>query len=389
MLISVCRRLGITCTDGDFWSEQRSFVTKHLRRAGYGRQPMEVQIQNELNELIEVIGERNGEAIWPGSFLPPSVINVLWAFTAGKRIPRSDERLARLLTLMQQRSKAFDMSGGWLNSMPFLRFVAPEKTNFNLIKRFNAELHEFFMAIIANHKRSFHDDRANDDLIYAYIKEMKAREGTQSNYSDLQLTMIILDMFIAGSQTTSITLDLALMMMVLRPDVQARVQRDIDSALGDAQLATVADKSQLAYVEAVLMEVARFFHIVPTSGPRRTLKPSKLGGYTIPRNTTILIGLRSVQMDKEHWGDPEVFRPERFLDESNQIANTERFVSFGQGKRRCLGESLARACLFTFFVGILQKFRLESPPDAELPSLKTLPGIVLSPQPYKVLFKSR
>lgn len=381
--------MGITCTDGEFWNEQRNFVTKHLRLAGYGRQPMEIQIQNELNELIEVIKEKDGEPIWPGSFLPPSVINVLWTFTAGKKIPRNDKRLARLLTLMQQRSKAFDMSFGWLNAMPFLRFIAPEKTNYNLIKRFNNELHDFFMAIISDHKNSYSEDKANDDLIYAYIKEMKLRDGTISNFSDLQLTMIILDMFIAGSQTTSITLDLALMMMVLRPDIQEKVHKDIDAVLGDAQLPTLNDKTQLSYVEAVLMEVARFFHIVPISGPRRALKSTKLGGYTIPKNTTILIGLRTVQMDKEYWGDPEAFRPERFLDENNKIINLERFVAFGQGRRRCLGENLARACLFTFFVGIMQKFRLEECHYCEKPSLKTLPGIVLTPQPYKVLFKTR
>lgn len=251
-------RLGITCTDGDFWSEQRNFVVKHLRLAGYGREPMEIQIQNELNELIEVIDEKNGEPFWPGSLIPPSVINVLWTFTAGKKIPRSDERLMRLLKLMQQRSKAFDMSGGWLNTMPFLRFIAPEMTSYNLIKRFNFELCELFRSVIDAHKTEYTKDKAADDLIYAYINEMKLKDGSPSNFSDLQLTMIILDMFIAGSQTTSITLDLALMMMVIHPDIQAKVQRDIDEVLGEAQLPSLSDKSKLAYIEAVLLEVGRF-----------------------------------------------------------------------------------------------------------------------------------
>lgn len=251
-------RLGITCTDGEFWSEQRNFVVKHLRLAGYGRQPMEIQIQNELNELIEVIDEKNGEALWPGSLIPPSVINVLWKFTAGKKIPRSDEQLMKLLNLMQQRSKAFDMSGGWLNSMPFLRFIAPEITSYNLIKRFNIELCEFFRSIIDAHKAEFTVEKSADDLIFAYINEMKSRESLPSNFTDLQLTMIILDMFIAGSQTTSITLDLALMMMVIRPDIQTKVQQEIDQVLGEAQLPLLSDKSELSYIEAVLLETGRF-----------------------------------------------------------------------------------------------------------------------------------
>lgn len=352
---------------------------------------MEVQIQNELNELLDVIGEYKDQPVWPGKFLPPSVINVLWTFTAGEKISRSDARLTRLLTLMQQRSKAFDMSGGILNSMPFLRFIAPEKTCFNLINRFNKELHDFFMATINEHKVEYSEEKSSDDLIFAYIKEMRSREGTPSNFTDLQLNMIILDMFIAGSQTTSITLDLALMMMSLHPDIQTRVQKDIDTVLGDAQLPTLGDKSQLSYVEAVLLEVSRFFSITPITGPRRVLRPTQLGGYDLPTNTTVLIGLQSVHMDKEFWGDPEVFRPERFLDESNKVTNVDRFMSFGQGKRRCLGEALARACLFTFFVGILQKFRVEVPQNTSCPPAATglMPGIVLSPKPYEVLLHRR
>lgn len=384
-------RLGITCTDGEFWAEQRNFVTKHLRRAGYGRQPMEVQIQNELNDLINIIDKYDGKPVWPGTFLPPSVINVLWTFTAGEQISRNDERLTRLLTLMQQRSKAFDMSGGILNTMPFLRYIAPEKTNFNLINRFNQELHDFFMASINEHKLEYDEERSADDLIFAYLTEMKIRDGAPSNFTDLQLIMIMLDIFIAGSQTTSITLDLALMTMALNPDIQARVHKDIDAVLGDAQLPTLSDKSQLSYVEAVLLEVQRMYTITPITGPRRVMHDTTLGGYDIPKNTTVLIGLQSVHMDKVFWGDPENFRPNRFLSDDNKIINTERFMSFGQGKRKCLGEALARACLFTFFVGIMQKFSVEMPDESDCKPTKNgiLPGIVISPKPYEVLLRRR
>lgn len=85
---------------------------------------MEVQIQNELKELLTVINEMNSESLWAGKqILPPSVINVLWTFTTGKRIERNNPRLVRFLELLQKRSKAFDMAGGVLSQMPWLRFV--------------------------------------------------------------------------------------------------------------------------------------------------------------------------------------------------------------------------------------------------------------------------
>lgn len=255
-LRSMGSRLGITGTDGAFWSEQRNFVMKHLRLAGYGRRPMEEEIQIELNELLEVIDVENDEekGIWPGEMLSPSVLNVLWTFIAGKKIKRSDDRLIRLLKLMKIRSRAFDVSGGWLVSMPFLRYIAPEKSSYNLILQFNREIRAFFQEMIDEHKLEYSDDKSTDDLIFAYLKEMRLREGKSSNFTESQLIMIILDLFIAGSHTTAITVDLALMMMVIHPDIQKRVHAEIEDVLGDAQYPTLKDKSRLSYIEAFLLE---------------------------------------------------------------------------------------------------------------------------------------
>lgn len=361
---------------------------RHLREAGYGRQPMEVQIQKELNELINVIDNLN-EAEWPANFLPPSVINVLWTFTTGNRIERNDERLMKLLVLLRDRSKAFDMAGGTLNQFPWIRFIAPEKSGYNLLRRFNIQLHSLFTDTINEHHNTYSEEKSGDDLIYAFIKEMKLRENDpKSSFTDLQLIMMILDIFIAGSQTTSITIDLALMMMVVKPEIQRSIHREIDANLTGSTI-NFTERHKIPYVEAVLLEVQRFFHIVPLSGPRRTLNDTSLGGYYIPKNTTVLMSLHSVHMDKEFWKDPEEFRPERFLDENMKISNTERLMPFGQGKRRCLGDSLARNAIFTFFVGILQKFTLTLPPNTSIPSTTLLPGITLSPKPYKVIFTRR
>lgn len=98
------------------------------------------------------------------------------------------------------------------------------------------------------------------------------------------------------------------MITLMRPDIQARCYQEIHDALGEDGLANYAERSKTPFIEAMLLEVHRFFHIVPVSGPRRVLKSCELGGYLIPKNTTVLIGLRSVHMDKTFWGDPEEFR---------------------------------------------------------------------------------
>lgn len=382
-------RKGITCTDGPLWVEQRNFAVRHLRQAGYGKVQMDNHIHNECNELIAHISSLEEAPTWPGSFLAPSIISVLWYLTASKKLERTDKRLNRLLQLLQQRSKAFDMCGGMLTQMPWLRFIAPEKTGYNMICNLNKELHEFFMEHITEHKESFSDEKIENDVIYAYINEMKIQEGTLNNtFTDHQLTMTILDFFIAGSQTTSITLDLAIMMLTLNTDIQSELRNEIDQRVGEGIEPSYNNKIYFPHTEAFLMEIQRYFSIVPITGPRRALWDTKLSGYDIPKNTTILIGLRSVLMDKDYWKDPETFRYTRFLNNS-KVVQHEYFMPFGQGKRRCLGDSLARSCLFTFFVGILQHFQVQTPENADPPSTDLLPGITLSPKPYKIIFKKR
>ena len=95
---------------------------------------------------------------------------------------------------MQKRSKVFDMSGGTLNQMPWLRFFAPEKTGYNLIRNLNKEFSQFFLEIINEHHQQYSDEKSGEDLIYAFIKEMKIQKGNlESTFTDIQLTMIILE----------------------------------------------------------------------------------------------------------------------------------------------------------------------------------------------------
>lgn len=88
----------------------------------------------------------------------------------------------------------------------------------------------------------------------------------------------------------------------------------------------------MPYVEAVLFESERFCHVAPIIGPRRTLNSTSLDGYNIPKDTTILISLHSVHFDPDIWGDPENFRPERFINEEGGLIYYEKMISFGLGR---------------------------------------------------------
>jgi methyl farnesoate epoxidase/farnesoate epoxidase len=98
----------------------------------------------------------------------------------------------------------------------------------------------------------------------------------------------------------------------------------------------------------------------------------------------LIINLYSVFQDQKHWGDPEVFRPERFLDEDGNYVKDDWMISFGAGKRMCIGEVLARNAVFLFFTSLLQEFWFSVPKGDPEPSLVPLSGFTVAPTPFRV-----
>lgn len=89
------------------------------------------------------------------------------------------------------------------------------------------------------------------------------------------------------------------------------------------------------------------------------------------------------------WDDPEKFRPERFIENGKIIPLPDNFIPFGLGKRRCMGETLAKANLFLFISALLQNFTFSIPVGCDPPSLDGNPGITPGPKPFKAQFQLR
>ncbi|XP_018325316.1 probable cytochrome P450 305a1 isoform X1 [Agrilus planipennis] len=386
-LRSMGTKKGITSADGELWTIQRRFVVQHLRDLGFGKGYMEDMVKQQLLHILDVI-EQNEDHVVMGEILSKPIMNILWAMTAGSAIPEA--KLNKLFSLMARRTKIFDMAGGILNQFPWLRFVAPEKTGYTLMQNFNKELKEFFMDIINEHKESWREDR-KDDVIYSFITEMKKkRDDPHTTFTEDQLVMVCADIFIAGGKTTSTFLDFAFLMMALHPEVQHKIHKELDGYLNGKKTVDFSDKQNLPYTKAVLFEIERFCHVTPITGPRRVLADTVLEGYRIPKETTVLINSYSVHNDEEFWKDPQNFRPERFFGDDGSNMNTERLIPFGQGKRRCFGEALARSCMFIFFAGILKKYRVEFAPESQKKVRKIfVPGIILTPEPYVLKLTKR
>ena len=148
-------------------------------------------------------------------------------------------------------------------------------------------------------------------------------------------------------------------------------------------------RSKLHFTEAVLLEVQRIGNIVPGLLLHTNSKQFKIGDFVLPPGTSINSSMEDILMDPKVFTDPYTFNPERFIDKNGCFIPHSNVVPFGVGKRRCLGESLAKTELFIFFTGLIHKFEIKLANDEDILSTKYRPGITLAPYPFKIRFIAR
>ena len=194
------------------------------------------------------------------------------------------------------------------------------------------KLRKFYNDIIDEHRKHFDSSDLRDytDVYLDEIKQAQQNDLTK-HINDDNLQATISHLFAAGSETTVTTLRWAFLYMIANPEIQSKVQREIDDVVGRNRLPNLADKEQLPFTEATIMEAQRIGSIVPLGVPHYSSEDTTLFGYTIPANTMIVSNIWAIHNDPDVWKDPETFRPERFLHGDKLVAQPDEYVPFSTG----------------------------------------------------------
>ena len=151
----------------------------------------------------------------------------------------------------------------------------------------------------------------------------------------------------------------------------------------------MADRHLTPYTEAVIHEIQRKGNISPMGLFHQTTETIKVGEYEIPPDTLLIPLIGEIMHDPEHFPEPSKFEPERYLTtETNRnvkFTPHPRVIPFCVGKRKCLGEPLARMTLYKFFTTILQKYEIVSGQDAPILDDRN-DSFVCGPKSYKLKF---
>ncbi|XP_060890908.1 cytochrome P450 2J4-like [Labrus mixtus] len=209
---------------------------------------------------------------------------------------------------------------------------------------------DFVEIKIKQHRDSL-DPSSPRDYIDCFLTEMGERDDKDSSFDIENLCSCTLYLFAAGTETTTTTLHWGLLYMIYYPQIQERVQAEIDAVIDSSRVPSLNDKEDMPYTNAVVHEIQRMANIIPLNVARMATKDTTLDKYTIPKGTIIMPTLNSVLRDETMWETPHSFNPQHFLDRDGQFRKREAFLS-------------------------------QQVADGEQPSLDFVLGFTRSPKPY-------
>ena len=384
---------GIVSLTGHRWKEQRAFLQSTLRNLGMGRNIMAERIKREADYLLATINKAKGEPTDINNLVTVCVNNVVSGLTFGKRFDLEDETIVYWLKLVRRLFKLLAPSAS-INFFPLLKYLPCDLFHYKELKySIFDQIKKTMLDWMEKDKRTINvSDQSFEDIVQAFLTEIKRKKlqgVTDTSIDDKNLQETLFSLFTAGSETVANTIVFAVLYMINFPDIQARLNQEIKEVVGMDRSPDVSDKSKLKFLSAFIMETQRFAGVIPLGIDRLATSDIHLGGYTITKGTTVLVNLDSALRDMNAWGDPDVFRPERFLNHEGSVVTRKELLPFGIGKRNCLGEGLATMELFVFISALVQKFEFLPEDVAELPSMEPDIGFSKIAKPFKIRAVSR
>jgi cytochrome P450 len=251
---------------------------------------------------------------------------------------------------------------------PAWRYI-PTPTNLRFTKTLN-RLNALIFGLIS--ERRTKGTAGRTDLL-SRLLEAEDEEGQKM--SDTELRDQLMTLFLAGHETTALTLSFTFYLLAQYSDAEGKLHAELDRVLG-SRLPTTEDVPSLLYAECVIKESMRLYPPAWTIG-REALEDCEIGGYQIRKGTQALMSQWVVHRDPRLWAEPEQFKPDRWNEEATKNLPRCAYFPFGDGPRICIGNSFAMMEAVLLLATICQQFRLELVPDQKL---RLVPSVTMRPR---------
>ncbi|XP_028762784.1 geraniol 8-hydroxylase isoform X3 [Neltuma alba] len=189
------------------------------------------------------------------------------------------------------------------------------------------------------------------------ILDVLLSEENREQMEGERIQRLSLDLFAAGSDTTTSTLEWGMAELLHNPKAMSKAKAELEETIGKGKPVEESDIARLPYLQAVLKETFRLHPAVPFLLPRKSEMDVEVGGYIIPKDAQVLVNVWAIGRDASIWKNPEGFLPERFLRSEIDVKGRNfELIPFGAGRRVCPGYPLALRMVFLVLGSLINCF---------------------------------
>nr|BDE26439.1 chalcone 3-hydroxylase [Dahlia pinnata] len=319
--------------------------------------------EEEVAILTRTLVGAGESAVKLGQLLNVCTTNALARVVLGRRVfhdgsaggdPKADEFKDMVVELMLLAGEFY--IGDFIPALDWLDLQGMK----NKMKKLHARFDSFLNTILEEHKSG----NGGDDLLSTLISLKDDADGEGGKLSDVEIKALLLNLFVAGTDTSSSTVEWAIAELIRHPELLEQAQKEMDIVVGRERLVTESDLGQLTLLQAIVKETFRLHPSTPLSLPRIASESCEIDGYYIPKGSTLLVNVWAIARDPKMWTDPLEFRPTRFLPGGEKPnvdvqGNNFEVIPFGAGRRICVGISLGLRMVQLLVATLVQTFDWE------------------------------
>ncbi|XP_038686537.1 premnaspirodiene oxygenase-like [Tripterygium wilfordii] len=344
---------------GEYWRQMRKICTMELF-SGKRVQAMRWIRDEEVSELVKSISSKSRSEI----NLTEMLICSTYLITSMATFGGSYKRHEKFVPLVKQIAEVL---GGFsladvFPSIKFFRTIVLMKTQ---LERMHHEVDEILESLIIEKKGNKSRIDSNGEVVKDLIDvllNLQEHGEFQFPLTTENIKGIILDIFIAGSETSSSTVEWTMSELLKNPRVMAKAQAEVRQVFDRKGCVDEARIEELEFMKLVIKETLRLHPPLPLILPRECREKCQILGYDIPVKTQIIINAFAIGRDPRYWIDAEKFSPERFVNSSIDFkGNNFEFIPFGSGRRMCPGISFGLANVELTLANLLYHFDWKLP----------------------------
>jgi cytochrome P450 len=337
----------------ELFSVKRLEALQHLRRD---------QVLSTLQSIFEDSTKAKGVNIRHTVFL--TSLNLLGNLIFSQNMFGRDSQAAEEFEETVTKLMVLEGKPNLVDYFPFLRILDPQGVSRDVTKYMGIVFGLLDRSIEARLQRrkegrTEHSGAEAKDILDILLEY---RNESGEIFTKKDIIPFLYDLFLAGSETSSSTIEWAIAEAIRNPPIMKKAQAELEEVLGKDKRVEESDIDRLPYLHAVVREVFRLHPPVPLLLPHRAESRCEVAGYMIPKDTQVLVNAWAIGRDPTIWDEPSEFKPERFVESELEYRGQNfELIPFGAGRRMCPGLPLAHRMVHVVIASLLHSFNWSLP----------------------------